>query len=145
MDSSEKSSTSFEDFKINVKIKLSALWATLLFIYIYVDIFGFYKPGVLEDILNGIVWEFEISQAWALGALVLMLVPSLMVFLSLSLPARVNRWTNIIVSILYIGVGVGTSVGESWAFYIVGHVTGIVLLLLIAWNAWKWPKAGGSR
>ena len=143
MNSVEKTSSSLEDVKINVKIKLSALWTTLLFIYVYVDIFGLYKPGVIEDILEGIVWEFEISQAWALGALILMMIPSLMVFLSLSLPAKANRWTNIIVSILYVVVGVGTTVGESWAFYIVGHVSGIVLLLLIVWYAWKWPRQEG--
>lgn len=140
---SEKTPNSLEDVKINVKIKLSALWATLMFIYIYVDIFGFYKPGIIEGILEGKVWEFEISQAWALGALILMMIPILMVFLSLSLPAKANRWTNIIVSILYVVVGVGTTVGESWAFYIVGHAAGIVILLLIAWNAWKWPKQAG--
>ena len=55
---------------------------------LYVDIFGFYKPGTIDDILVGHVWEFDISQAWALGALVLMTIPSLMVFLSLALPAR---------------------------------------------------------
>lgn len=143
MDASGTNSKSLEDVRINVKLKLSALWAVLLFIYIYVDIFGFYKPGVIEDIMNGRVWEFDISQGWALGAMVLMMIPSLMVFLCLSLPAGPNRWANIIVSILYIIVGVGTMVGESWAFYIVGHVTGILLLLLIVWYAWKWPRAAG--
>lgn len=44
---------------------------------------------------------------------------------------------------IYVVVGVGTTVGESWALYIVGHVAGIVLLLLIAWYAWKWPKQAG--
>ena len=126
--------------KVNVKIKLAALWVTLLLIYIYVDIFGFYKPGIIEDILSGKVWQFEITQAWALGALILMMIPSLMVFLSVTLKASVNRWTNIIVGILYIVVGIVTTIGETWAFYIVGHVVGIVLLLIIIWTAWKWPK-----
>jgi hypothetical protein len=126
--------------KVNVRIKLAALWITLLLIYIYVDIFGFYKPGIIEDILAGKVWEFEISQAWALGALVLMMIPSLMVFLSMILKAGVNRWVNIIVAILYIVVGIGTTIGETWAFYIVGHVVGIGLLLIIIWTALRWPK-----
>jgi hypothetical protein len=140
MNSEEKTTESLEDVKVNVKIKLSALWAMLLLIYIYVDIFSFYKPGIIEDILAGKVWEFEISQGWALGSLILMIVPILMVFIALALPAKANRWTNIIVSILYIVVGIGTTVGESWAYYIVGHAVGIALLLLIVWYAWKWPK-----
>jgi hypothetical protein len=140
MNSNKKTATVLEDPKINVKAKLSALWVTIMFIYIYVDIFGFYEPGVIEDILAGKVWEFEITQAWAFGALVLMMIPSLMVFLSLALKARWNRWTNLIVAILYIVVGVGTTIGETWAYYIVGHIVGIGLLLLIVWYAWKWPK-----
>ncbi len=129
-----------EDAKINVKIKLSALWVTLMLIYIYVDIFGFYKPGTLDDILAGKVWKFEISQAWALGALVLMMIPALMVYLCLSLPAKVNRLVNMIVSMAYIIVGAGTMMGENWTFYIIGHSVGIVLLLLVIWTAWTWPK-----
>jgi len=140
MNSNKKTARIFEDVKVNVKLKLSALWATLLLIYIYVDIFGFYKPGIIEDILAGKVWEFKITQAWALGALILMMIPSLMVFLSMTLKATVNRWTNIIVAMLYIVVGIGTTIGETWAFYIVGHIAGIVLLLIIIWTALKWPK-----
>jgi hypothetical protein len=126
--------------KVNVKIKLAALWVTLLLIYIYVDKFGYYKPSVVEDILRGRVWEFEISQGWALGALLLMVIPSLMVFQSLILKAGVNRWINFIVAILYNAVASGTIIGETWAFYIVGHVVGIVVLLITIWTALRWPK-----
>ena len=140
MNEKRKTARVLTDVKVNVKTKLAALWVTLLMIYIYVDIFGFYKPGVIQDILAGKVWEFEISQAWALGALLLMMIPSLMVFLSMILKAGVNRWINIIAAILYIAVGIGTTIGETWAFYVVGHVVGIVLLLVIIWTALRWPK-----
>ena len=139
MNSNKKSATILEDMKINVKIKLSALWVTVMFIYIYVDFFGFYKPGEIENILAGKVWEFEITQAWALGALILMTIPSLMVFLSLALPAKVNRWTNIIMATLYIVVAIGNPIGESWAFIYFGSIVELVLLALIVWYAWKWP------
>jgi hypothetical protein len=129
-----------EDRKVNVKIRLAAMWVTLLLIYIYVDIFAFYKPGALQDILAGKVWRFEISQAWALGSLLLMMIPSLMVLLSMIVKAGVNRWMNIIVAALYVVVGIGTTIGETWAFYIVGHAAGIVLLLVIIWTAVTWPK-----
>ena len=140
MNAKRKTARVLTDVKVNVKTKLAALWVTLLMIYIYVDIFGFYKPGVIQDILAGKVWEFEISQAWALGALLLMMIPSLMVYLSMILKAGVNRWINIIAAILYIAVGIGTTIGETWAFYVVGHVVGIVLLLVIIWTALRWPK-----
>jgi hypothetical protein len=133
-----------EDPKINVKLKLSALWITIMFLYIYVDIFGFYKPGVIDDILIGKVWTFDITQAWALSAMILMTIPSLMVFMSLTLPAKLNRWTNIVVGAVYILVGVGTTAGETWAFYVFGHILGIGLLLVIVWTAWSWPSQVGD-
>ncbi len=140
MAANKKAARVLEDAQVNVKIKLAALWGTLLLVYIYVDIFGFYKPGTIQDIIAGKVWEFDISQAWALGAFLLMMIPSLMVILSILLKAGVNRWINIIVAVLYVVVGMGTTIGETWAFYIVGHVVGIVLLLIIIWTALRWPK-----
>jgi len=74
-----------------------------------------------------------------LGTLILMTIPSLMVFLSLALPAKVNRWTNIIVATLYIVVAIGNPIGESWAFIYFGSIVELVLLSLIVWHAWKWP------
>jgi hypothetical protein len=140
MSTNRKNRGILEDVKINVKFRLSALWLTLMLIYIYVDIFMFYKPGIIEDILAGKVWAFEISQAWGVMALVLMLIPIFMIYLSLTLKSAAIRWTNIIVGILYIAVGIGTTVGETWIAYIVGHTLGILVLALILWTAIKWPR-----
>jgi hypothetical protein len=139
MNSNKKNTTFLKDTKIDVKIKLSVLWATLMFIYIYVDIFRFFQPGELENILAGKVWIFEITQTWALSAMMMMTIPSLMVFLSLALKAKWNRWTNIIMGILHIAIAIGNVIGETWAYYIFGGVVEVVLLSLIVWYAWKWP------
>ena len=53
-----------EDIKVNVK--LAALWASFMFFYIYVDYFGLYKPGIIEDILAGKVFVFDITQVFLL-------------------------------------------------------------------------------
>ncbi len=63
-----------------------------------------------------------------------------MVFLSLAMKAKANRWTNIIVAALYILVAIGNPIGESWAYIYFGSVVEVVLLSLIVWYAWKWPK-----
>ena len=144
MNSEKMTATTLEDVKINIKIKLSALWASVMFIYLYVDVFGFYKPGIIEDAIAGKVWTFQITQVWLLGVIILMTIPSLMVFLSLVLPVKANRWTNIIVGILYIVVTLGMTIGESYAFYIFGSIVETVLLLLIVVYAWKWPKQEGQ-
>jgi multisubunit Na+/H+ antiporter MnhB subunit len=112
-----------------------------MFVYIYVDILGFYKPGVIEDILAGRVWQLEINQTWALGALVLMMIPILMVFLSLALPARANRITNIIVASLYVVVSVGNAVGEPWVYYFaVAVLVEVAVLALVIRYSWMWPR-----
>jgi len=139
LDTENKTGTILEDVKVNVKIKLSIMWATLMFIYLYVDFFGLFQPGALETILAGKVWVFEITQTWAMSAMLLMTVPSLMVLLSLVLKAKANRWLNIIMGILYIIVAIGSVIGETWAYYIFGTIIELVLLLVIIWTAWKWP------
>lgn len=129
-----------EDIKVPVKLKLAGLWASFMFMYVYVDVIGFFTPGVIEDILAGVVWEFEITQTWALAALVLVTIPSLMVFLSLALPARANRWTNIVVASLYVPVSIFNVIGEAWVFYFwFAVIIEVALLSLAIRYAWTWP------
>jgi len=131
-----------EGIKMPVQIKLASLWASFMFLYAYVDILGFYKPGVIDDILVGRVWELEITQTWAVGALALMAIPISMVFLSVTLPARANRTTNIVVASLYLVVSVSNAVGESWAYYF-ALAAGLVvaMLALVLRYAWKWRRS----
>jgi len=139
MNSQKKTATILEDVKINIKIKLSALWIAVNILYIYVDVYSFYKPGIIEDAIAGKVWTFQITQVWLLGVIILMTIPSLMVFLSLTLPAKANRWANIIVGIFEIVYVLGGAMGESWVYYIFASIVEVVLLSLIVWYAWKWP------
>jgi uncharacterized membrane protein len=75
-----------------------------------------------------------------LGASVYIAIASLMVFLSLVLKPRVNRWTNIVLAVLFI-VSIAVSVvGETWAYFIFLSIAEIGLLLLIVWYAWTWPS-----
>ncbi|GAH32944.1 unnamed protein product [marine sediment metagenome] len=142
MNSENKTATILEDPKINIKLKLSGLWVANMFIFIYVDYFGLYIPGVMEKIIEGEVAHtgIQVTQVFLLAGITLMMIPSLMIFLSLILPAKANRWTNIIVGILQIVVLVSALIGESWAYYIFATIVEVVLLLLIVWYAWKWPK-----
>jgi hypothetical protein len=135
---------SLEDMKVNVKLKLSALWVTVMFLFAYVDILGRYEPGHIENIIAGEVAGFQVNQAFILSALILMTIPSLMVFLSLALPAKANRWANIIVAIFNIVVIVSSQFLEvPWAYYVFGSIVEVVLLALIVWYAWNWPTQAG--
>jgi len=133
--------TELEDVKINVKVKLSALWAAVMFLYVYADIKAFFKPGIIEDLMAGKVGNFQITQGFLFTSAIIMTIPSVMIFLSLSLKAKANRWTNIIVGIVYTVIILGTLLmGGAWAYYILYGTVEIVLTGLIAWHAWKWPK-----
>jgi len=100
MSADGESKAPLASFEAPVQLKLTALWIATMFVFVYVDILAFYKPGTVRDILEGRVWELDITQGWALGVLVLMTVPSLMVALSVLLPPRANRRTNLIVATL---------------------------------------------
>ncbi len=131
-----------ENLQVPVQAKLAAAWTSFMLLYAYVDILGLYMPEVIEDILAGIVWEFEISQGWAVGALALMAVPILMVVMSMTLPARANRTTNLVVATAYVLVSVGNAVGESWTYFF-GLAVGleVFVLALVLRLAWTLPRA----
>ncbi|MEO9046981.1 MAG: DUF6326 family protein [Gemmatimonadaceae bacterium] len=128
-----------DDMKIHVKLKLSALWAALMFCYIYGDYFGLYVPGQLKGMLAGDGQIGAVSQGTLLATSVLLAVPGIMVFLSLVLAPKINRWLNIILGAFYIVIMLMTMPG-AWWFYILLGVTEILLGLLTVWYAWTWPK-----
>ncbi|HNP07679.1 MAG TPA: DUF6326 family protein [Cyclobacteriaceae bacterium] len=129
-----------EDIKVSVQLKLAALWTSLMFIYIYVDYFHFYMPGMLEDILKGKVYVFDITQGFLFAVSASMTIPALMVFLSVALPAKVNRWTNIIIATIFIPYTLFNLAGEAWMHMVFTAVIEVILLCLIVYYAWKWPR-----
>lgn len=135
------SARSLDDPQIPVQLKLAAAWTSFMFFYIYVDYLFLYKPGAIDGILAGIVWEFEINQTFVTTAIALLAVPILMIVLSMALPARVNRATNLVVASLYIPFSIFNAVGESWTYFF-GLSIGLEVLLLafILRSAWTWPR-----
>jgi hypothetical protein len=135
------SSKILEDVKVNVKIKLSALWIVLMFCYTYADILGFYAPGNLEELLSGEIAGIKMTQSMLLGSAILMVIPSLMVFLSLILKPNINRLVNILAGIIYfIVLGSTLFTGRNPAYYLLFAALKAVLLVLIVWLSWKWPR-----
>lgn len=133
---------------VPVQAKLAAAWTSFVFLYAYVDILAFYKPGVIDDILIGVVWRFETNQTWAITALTLLAIPILMVVLSTTLPARANRITNLIVVSIQIPFAAFNAVGQvggSWFyFYVLGVVLELIVLAFILRFALTWPRASAG-
>ena len=134
----------FDNPPIPVQAKLAAAWTSFMFLYVYVDILAFYKPGVVDDILVGVVWEFDITQTWAITALTLLAIPIFMVVLSMTLPARANRITNLIVASVQVPFAAFNAVGqmgEPWMyFYVLGVALEVIVLALILRSASTWPR-----
>jgi hypothetical protein len=135
------------DTKVDTKVALSGLWVAMLFVFAYVDIFAFFRADIISGSLSGKVpgSGFEIGQRFLALTTIYIMIPSLMVVVSLLTPARINRTVNIVVSILYAASVMAATIGESWAYYIIGSVVEVLLLLTITRVAWTWPRGPASR
>jgi hypothetical protein len=131
--------TKLEPFPVNVRIKLSALWAAMLFVFAYVDLFSLYRDDVRADLEAGELGGFDVDQAFLLGTTAYVVIPSLMVFLALVLPARAARIANIALGVLYALSVVAGAIGE-WGYYVLGSAVEVALLAAVVYYAWTWPK-----
>lgn len=128
-----------------VRGMLAAAWTSFVFLYAYVDILGFYTPGTVTDILDGRVYEFDLSQTFSVTALALVSVPIFMVVLSVTLPARAARSANLAVAALYVPVTAFNVSGGFYLFYYgLGVALELVLLAFILRRAWSWPRLSGQ-
>jgi cytochrome bd-type quinol oxidase subunit 2 len=116
-----------------IRIKLSALWGSLMLTYLLGDVLRIFSG----DFQAGEVSGMEISGIMYLGMAILMVIPILMVFLSLMLPKKVNRWVNIILAIFFfvfnlIGLPTYPSLYDQFL-----TLVGLGFNLLTVWYAWK--------
>ena len=118
----------------DVKITLSGLWIALMLTYLLGDVLRIFSGDFKAGEIGGI----QISQKMYLGIAILMVIPIVMVFLSLTLKYPLNRWTNIIVAIFFFVfniIGLPTYPGAYDKFLI---IVGLVFNVLTVWYAWKW-------
>jgi len=138
-----KTSNLLDSPPVPVQAKIAAAWTSFMLLYIYVDFFNLYKPGVVDGILNGLVWRFDISSTLLTIFLVSVSIPALMVVLSMTLPARVNRATNLVVAALLIPYSIFNAAGATWewaAFYGISIGIEVLLLGFILRSAWTWRR-----
>lgn len=116
------------------QIKLAVLWVCLMLTYLLGDVLriyaGDFKPGEISG--------KQASPTMMIGIAVLMLIPIVMIFLSLTLPHSANRWINIILAVglfLFNLVGLPGYPGAYDKFLI---AVGLGWNILTVWYAWKW-------
>lgn len=129
-----------ENPTINIKLKLSALWTSLMALYMYGDYFELYVPGKVEKLLDGTAILDTPTKLFL--ASLLLAVSSLMIVLSLLLAPKINRLLNIVfgLALTVVVVLVGSASLSIWySFYVFYAILEGIITLLIVWYAWKWP------
>jgi Family of unknown function (DUF6326) len=129
--------------RVNVRLKISSLWMATLLVFAYGDIFGFFKPGRIEEVMSGKISGIEITQTFLFAVSVYIAVASVMVFLSLVLRPAVCRWTNGVLAMLYAVSIFVSAIGED-AYFLFMSAVEIALLALISRYAWTWPRMEAS-
>ncbi len=135
--------TALEDRQVPVQAKLAAAWTSLMFLVIYIDYFHLYQPGQIDDIRGGVIFVFDISGTLMSIFFAIIAIPALMILLSMTLPARVNRATNLVVASLYIPAVGMNFLGSppDYAFYYALTIgVEVLLLAFILRAAWTWPR-----
>jgi len=118
----------------DVKIILSALWVATMLTYLLGDVLRIYAG----DFKAGEIMGKKVTQGMWLGIAILMLLPIVMLFLSLTLQYPVNRWANIIVAICLFGFNLIGLPGYPGAYDKFLIVVGLVFNVLTVWYAWNW-------
>lgn len=122
---------------IDVRIRMAALWATTMMIFAYVDLFSLFRPDFRAALDQGKVFVFDVGQPFLLGATIYVIIPSLMIYLSLVMPRRLNRVVSISLAGIYAITIVGGAIGE-WDYYVLGSAVEFVLLALVIRHSWTW-------
>ena len=105
------------------------------------DVIRYLEPGMLEDIIAGTL-DVPLTEDMLALMAVMMLIPIFMVFLSVELPYKSNRWLNIIVAITFIVIdGIGFIIPRPLYENIMG-IGYVTFCALVVWFAWKWTEQG---
>jgi hypothetical protein len=130
-----------ENPTVNIKIKLAALWTSVLFCYIYGDYFELYAPGKVDSLTSGA--NNLDNPTKLLIAAVVLTIPILMISLSIFLEPKINRLLNIIFGLLFTLMMLLIAIGSLtpwYSFYVFLAVLESLLTGFIIWVAWKWPR-----
>ena len=118
----------------DVKLILSALWVATMLTYLLGDVLRIFSGDFVAGEISGMK---ATQQMWML-AVTLMLIPIVMVVLSLTLPNHMNRWANILASVLLFGVNLVGVPGYPGAYDKFLIIVSLVFNAMIVWYAWNW-------
>ena len=132
------------DFKLHTKLKLSLLWASTVFCYLYCDYFELYVPGKLDGMLQGNGLFGTVTQGALVATSVLLAIPSVLVFLSSALNPRTSQVLNVTFGVIYTLLMALLAFQADWYFYKFFAALEALLTVLVVWYAWTWPKTAAN-
>jgi uncharacterized membrane protein YhaH (DUF805 family) len=135
--SKERMNTSNKIYEVQgKKDTLSTLWIFVMFCIAYADIIGFIEPGTLERIINGET-GFELTPGIIVIISLLQAIPIAMILVSRWFRRDVNRWLNIVASVLTLLYVLGGGNWESTSYVVFASLE-VIAMLAIIWLAWNW-------
>ena len=123
------------DTLVHPRVVVAGLWTAMMFVFAYVDLFSFFRADVVQDALDGRAEAFTVGQGFLIFTTLYIVPASLMIYLVLVLPSRLNRWLNAGLAALYALTIVYSCLDETWIYYFIGSGIELVLLLIILLRA----------
>jgi hypothetical protein len=124
-----------EDFRI----KISVLWLFWTVSFLVSLVSALFEPGAMARITEGEMGGFKVTPELILLTTIMILVPLIMAFLSLTLKDSINRWANVVLGVVYTGIclfdWLGSPVQPAYAILMV--ISRIMASALIVSYAWR--------
>lgn len=120
-----------------IRIHLSVLWIVLMLTYLLGDVLRLFAG----DFTPGEIQGQRITQAMMMGIAVMMLIPIVMAFLSLTLPYPAIRWVTIVATgflFVFNIIALPSYPGLYDKFLI---VVGLLWNVVTVWTVWNWQPA----
>ncbi|UWR25739.1 DUF6326 family protein [Sulfitobacter sp. S223] len=125
----------------NPRLLLSILWVFIILNFFARDIHELGRPGMLEQMMSGIIDGVVITEMLMLLGGIMIEIPILMTVLALLLPHRLNRWTNIGVGLLTIVMIVAMNLKPDLdnVFFMGIQLIALISIVAVAWR-WRGPE-----
>lgn len=121
------------------RVLLTVLWIFIVLNLFARDIHELGRPGMLEQMMSGVIDGIEITQPLMLLGGVMIEIPILMAVLALVLPRHINRWTNAGASLLTAAMIIASNLDpdlDNLFFMIIQ----LIALVIITRAAWCWSE-----
>jgi hypothetical protein len=129
---------------VDIRIKLSALWAARMLSGLQGDSTRLHDPVAMKEIMAG-TSAVRVTSELLLMMSLIFAVPIFMSCLSLTLKDPSNRWANRVIGVLFalfdlVFLGLVLFSGGPFGYEAVWSFVYPTFTASVVWYAWRWPK-----